>query len=144
MASRHEKMYADTPKMERGDDGKVAVKRPSRGGAEKKAEGHPGLRHMHERREMMHRHVHERMGMHHRHEMEHAAHKGKTEPLHDRHEREVKDMHNRHESEQKAMHDRQEKEAPDGGMPGVEDAGATEGAMNTGTAAAPANAEGGE
>lgn len=125
MATKADRMYAGSPRMERDDKGHVAVRRDERKPGEIGPDTRPEVRHAHDRREMVHRHVHERLALHHRHEIEHSAHRGNKTALHDRHEREVKEMHDRHEAEHKALHDRHEKElaAP---TRGVEDAAATQ------------------
>lgn len=122
--ARHERMYKDSPRLDRDEDGKMGIKKgPSED--EKKSsrtsDGTQGMeiheRHASERREMKHRHIGEHLAMHHRHELEHAHHKhGSKELLHERHERELKEMHGRHESEDKSMHDRHEKEETGGAM----------------------------
>lgn len=120
MAGRSEKMYKDSPKMERDDDtGKMEVKKPSKADAIDAGVDHMNInvRHPAERREMKHKHMTEHMAMHHKHEMEHGAHDekgGSKMAMHERHEKEMKDMHGRHESEHKSMHDRHEKEMGEG------------------------------
>lgn len=102
---KHEKFYKDSPKLERGEDGKMGVSR-----GEKKAEdiqtGTEGAQRepVHEDHEVSSRHTMDRMTMHHKHESEHMAHKGD-----DKHE-----MHERHRDEHKAMHKRHEKESKSG------------------------------
>lgn len=110
--ARHEKMYGDSPRLERDkDSGKVEAKKPSK--AEAVSTGTDGMavsvRQASERREMHHRHVKEHLDLHNRHQTEHA-HGGEALPaLHERHENEYREMHKRHHAELKALHDRHEK-----------------------------------
>lgn len=97
---KSEKMYKNTPKMERGDeDGKMKI---SKGEKETARENDdtasiatedgvaPNMRH-----------AMERTMMHHRHETEHTMHdNGKTgdkKEMHSRHIKEITDMQKRHE-----------------------------------------------
>src|SRR5690348_16651635 len=113
--ARSDKLYSDSPRLERDDEsGKVETKKPS-----KKAEKEPGEtgtegmavneRHAHERREVHHHHIAEHLATHHRNEMEHTHEKGDKKALHERHEQEFADMRARHGKELKALHDRHEK-----------------------------------
>lgn len=109
MASRSEKMYRDSPAMERDEEsGKVGIKKPAKKEAESSlGDGEPiNVHQASERREMAHRHSSERLTMHHRHEMEHGMHKGDAAEMHGRHEAELAEMHGRHEKDMKAMHKR--------------------------------------
>lgn len=86
---KSDRMYAKSPKMERGEDGKMGIKKPS------KADG-------------------ENMGI----EGNEAPGAGdgmpvQTKEMHDRHMTEMKDMHARHEDEHKDMHKRHQKEVKD-------------------------------
>lgn len=98
MASKHEKMYANSPTLEKGEDGKPYVKKNKPTEAEKKtAEVDSGTAGM-----QMHDATHalERGMMHHRHEMEHTAQDmkgGDKKEMHARHIKEIADMHKRHE-----------------------------------------------
>lgn len=74
MASRSERMYSDSPKSERGDDGKTKVVRPSERVAKTKPKS--------DMAEMGDRHARELSEMHKRHEDEHKA-------LNARHEKEA-------------------------------------------------------
>lgn len=73
-------MYSDSPKLERGEDGNMAAKKPS--DSKKKSDeaqsGTDGMK--------------------------------VTEPHEDARVQEIKDMHKRHETEMKAIHSRHEKE----------------------------------
>lgn len=78
MATRSEKLYSDSPKMERDEKGKVSVKKAT----EKKTEGKGGAkpdmdkmptRHAREVQEMHKRHMDEHKDMAARHEKEMAA-----------------------------------------------------------------------
>lgn len=96
MKSRGEKMYKDSPTLERGEDGKMSKtkKKETPEDASGKAVEQDGSTHA--------RHAMERGIMHHRHEMEHAAHDmkgGDKKELHARHIKEMTDMHKRHEKE---------------------------------------------
>ena len=115
--SRSEKMYKDSPKLERGEDGNMGVKKPSPADAENMGTaggaipGTPGempvqAHQAHERREMHHKHAHEHLQMHSRHELDHAGHKeGDKSEMHKRHEEELKGMHEKHHKEMKSMHE---------------------------------------
>lgn len=118
MVSKAEKMYGNSPHLERDEEsGKMGIKKSATKASEEHGtEGmHAHERHEHERRVMHHRHLKEHMDLHHKHEMEHSMHEamkhGHKGALHERHEREYKEMHARHHSEMKDMHDRHEKEA---------------------------------
>lgn len=104
-------MYAHSPKLERGKDGKMNVNAgPTE--AEKVANadnGQQGGQPVHEEAMPMPvRHMKERHDMHSRHEHEHAMHD------HGKHG-DKKMLHERHLAEHKAMHKRHEKEAAMGG-----------------------------
>lgn len=84
--SKHDKLYKDSPKIEKNDDGKPGIKKPTPADAENMGtEGNdsPGAGD----------------GM-----------PVQVEEMHGRHEKEMKDMHARHEGEQKDMHKRHGKE----------------------------------
>lgn len=93
-------LYDKSPKMERGEDGKMAVKKPEKkkeSSEDKKEESaHTGL-------PAHARHAHERRDMHSRHEMEHSLHDngsgGDKGEMYARHLKEHKDMHTRHQKE---------------------------------------------
>ncbi len=114
-------MYKDSPRLERGEDGKHSVKRGEEKKAapaapdkeEKVADGTDGMpvetRHMHERRAMHHKHMGEHMGLHHKHEMEHS-HGGEKAGMHERHETERAALHKEHHKELSALHDKHEGE----------------------------------
>lgn len=94
-------MYKDSPRLSRGDDGKMSVsKKPT--GAEKEAEkvnGQVEEMPVHEH-EMSSRHNLDRHMMHAKHEHEHAAHKGGDKhEMHERHHTEMKAMMKKHEDE---------------------------------------------
>lgn len=105
--TRSSKLYKDSPRMERDEEGKVSIKKPS--DKEKQSEmgdGEP----VHEPKEHQgipshSRHVMERMEMHRKHEHEHHAHDhgghGEKSEMHKRHHKEMGDMHKRHEKELK-------------------------------------------
>ncbi len=108
---KHKRLYKDSPKLERGEDGDVKAVKPSdKEGAPsesmKKADeiqsGDDSVK-MTEGMPSNIRHAHERMDMHKRHEVEHAVHDhakaGAKEEMHTRHESEMKAMHGRHEKE---------------------------------------------
>jgi len=130
--AKSDALYKDSPTTERGEDGKVKVKKPSDKKADSKtapkdetaskgkageapskadaeSEGTNGLpvvaRHAMARREMTNRHVGERMAMHNRQEAEHEAGPGgNLGEVHGRHEGELKEMNGRHEKEMKSLH----------------------------------------
>lgn len=114
MASKSEKMYKDSPELERDEkSGKMAVKKRADKKDNEAVIGDGELvdaRHASERSELKHRHVSEHLKMHHRHEMEHSSHTGEITELHKRHMTELKAMHGEHEGEHKAMYARHEKE----------------------------------
>lgn len=96
-------MYANSPKFQRGEDGKMGVsKKSGPTEAEKVAteeNGEVGGMPVHEH-EMMGRHNLDRHMLHAKHEHEHAMHKGEgKEEMHSRHHKEMGDLHKRHESE---------------------------------------------
>jgi hypothetical protein len=128
-APRHKRMYKDSPKLERGEDGNMKSVKPSdkRGEeptesekeADKVQSGTDGMQ-MHEshaasRRSMHHRHLHEHTMMHHQHELEHAHHKGDKASVHEKHEKEYADMHKRHHTEMKSLHKSHGKEGGEKG-----------------------------
>jgi len=105
---RHKRLYKDSPKMERGEDGHMGVTK--RGDKENEAEtaadavqsGDDGI-YVTEGMPPHVRHAHERRDMHNRHETEHSVHDhakaGSKKEMHGRHQKEMKDMHGRHEKE---------------------------------------------
>lgn len=121
---RHSRMYKDSPKLERGEDGNMEAKKPSdkRGELPTKAEeiandvqsGTDGMkvteRHATERTMMKHKHMKEHMDMHSAHEVEHMTHKGDKSEMHARHHEKLKSLHKEHEAEHKSMHSKHEKE----------------------------------
>lgn len=96
--SKQDKFYGNPPKAERGDEGKMEVKKSekTKGSPTSDDAGTEGV-------PVEVRHGSERRDMHSRHTMEHAIadHAGKKDK---------KEMHKRHEGEMKSMHDRHEKE----------------------------------
>lgn len=76
--SRSEKRYANSPKMERGEDGAMKVNKNERKAAATNAgtdnAAHGADMPDKEMSEMMHRHSEERMKMHHKHETEMMEH----------------------------------------------------------------------
>jgi hypothetical protein len=97
-----DKMYGDSPKLERDEGGKMGVKKKSMEKKDDEAEGEDEagtgdhlpvmVRHSMERHEMNSSHERE----HHMHDM--GKHGDKKE-MHDRHEKMRKDLHTRHEKE---------------------------------------------
>ena len=74
MASRSEKMYSDSPKVERGENGKHEVKRKAKTAHKPKHDmGEMGGRHAREMQDMHKRHLEEHKAMTMRHEKEAAA-----------------------------------------------------------------------
>ena len=114
MASKSDKMYANSPKMERDDEGKMAVKKRADKDYNETVIGDGEdveARQTVERRALKHKHIKEHHDFFHKHEQEHAAYKGKDKAeLHKRHYAELKAMHAEHENEHKAMYARHEKE----------------------------------
>lgn len=120
---RHKRLYKDSPKLERGEDGHMGVSNDHRGEHETEGEkiaddvqsGDDGMkvteRHATERTQLKHKHMKEHMDIHTTNELEHMGHKGgdKSE-MHSRHHEKLKHMHKEHEAETKAMHGRHEKE----------------------------------
>lgn len=92
-----DKMYGNSPKMERDGEGKMGIKKSgkvdeSNDEAEDQGDG--------EAVPMVARHAMDRLSMHHKHEHEHHAHKdGDKKEMHKRHMEEMKAMHGRHEKE---------------------------------------------
>ena len=124
MAGRASRMYKDSPRLDRSEDGEMEVSRKKGSVGGEHMEKHGGtagteeaiptnVRHHHERMEMKHKHMHEHMQMHSRHEHEHmmSDHHGhpKSE-LHSRHHAEMTAMHKQHEKETADMHSRHESE----------------------------------
>lgn len=101
MSKRTERMYKDSPSMERDEDsGKMDVKKkPDH--AEAVKDGTEGV--VREGVPTHARHHMERMEMHHKHQHEHHAHDhgkhGEKKEMHGRHQKEMSDMHKRHEKE---------------------------------------------
>ncbi len=99
--SKAAKMYAESPEMGRGEDGKMAVTKKEKKSSEVAA-GTEGVMSDSEGMPAHARHASERRDMHNRHETEHAMVDGKgtdKKEIHNRHEKEMKDMHSRHEKE---------------------------------------------
>lgn len=101
--SRAEKMYKNSPKLERDEkDGKVKSVKPTP--KEKEAarvgDGTEGMA-MHENLHPMARHAVERHQMHSRHEMDHSMHPSHEDKkaMHARHLKEKTDMYKKHEKE---------------------------------------------
>lgn len=99
-------MYKDSPKLEKGKDGKMSVNAgPTE--AEKVANtenGQQGGQPVHEEAMPMPvRHASERHAMHAKHEQEHGMHDAGKHG-------DKKEMHARHEADHKAMHKKHEKE----------------------------------
>lgn len=97
-----ERMYSKTPKMERGEEGKMKVTRAEKESA-RTNDGTEGIP-IHEDGISPHmRQAMERSMIHHRHETEHTMHDngkiGDKKDMHVRHVKEVADMHKRHEKE---------------------------------------------
>lgn len=105
MSKRSERMYKDSPKMERGDDGHVAVSKKKVETEEKEAGADGAIRSDSSEAMPAHvRHGMERRSMQERHETEHAvhdyAHDGDSkDEMHGRHAKEMNQMHKRHEKE---------------------------------------------
>lgn len=94
MATKHDKLYSKSPKLERGEDGDMKVKKadePVKEGTEK-TEGADGSQAEDDG---------EVKSMHKRHEDEHKA-------LHESHQKALEDMHGRHHKDMKELHSRQQ------------------------------------
>lgn len=100
--SQAKKMFGHSPKMERGEDGKMAIKKEMatkeddmKEGEDKDGSG--------QQLPVSVRHSMERHDMHHTMEREHHMHDmgghGSKEEMHSRHEKMRKEMHARHEKE---------------------------------------------
>lgn len=100
---KHEKMYANSPKLETDEDGKKYIKKGPTEAEKKSAEVNDGTDGMqkHEGMPMENRHAMERRDMHNRHETEHSMQKGDKKEMHGRHEKDMKEMHKKHEGESK-------------------------------------------
>lgn len=121
---RHKRLYKDSPKLERGEDGNMAASKKNDKTGEHETEGEKiaddvqsgdaGMkvneRHAAERTMMKHKHMKEHMDMHSAHEVEHMTHSGDKSEMHVRHHEKLKNLHKEHEAEHKAMHGRHEKE----------------------------------
>lgn len=103
MSKKSEKLYKDSPTTERGEDGKMGVKKKAESAPVSDEAGTDGVApamamppHV--------RHAAERRDMHGRHETQHSVHdmnggKEDKKEMHGRHEKEMKDMHKRHEQD---------------------------------------------
>lgn len=81
--SRADRMYGNSPKLTKGEDGKVGItkamkERDGTDGVEQHESGHDM-----EMKEMMNRHSEERMKLHHKHELEMHEHLVKKATAHD-------------------------------------------------------------
>ncbi len=97
-------MYKNSPKLERGEDGKMSVhKKSQEANSENPSEGHEGepVHVKNEEHQNMHaRHNLERHMLHGKHEHEHAMHKGGSkEAMHERHAKEHHNMLKSHNEE---------------------------------------------
>ena len=102
MASKSDRMYGNSPKLEKDKEGKVKVTKNEKvnDGVDKvkMTESHDGTavpahsRHSLERLQMHHKHQHEHLAHDH-------AHSGDKHEMHKRHEEEIKMMHKKHEKE---------------------------------------------
>lgn len=105
MSKMSEKMYGNSPKMEREESGKMAVKKKvaEKDGKDMTGEGED--KGSGEAVPMAARHMMERSDMHGRHEKEHALHDhgkhGDKHGMHERHRTEMASMHKAHEKEMK-------------------------------------------
>jgi hypothetical protein len=106
--SRSEKMYGNSPTMERNEEGKMKVTKPEKkekGEMEHARGNSAGMNEHEDGLPPVARHAMERRDMHARHETEHMMHdhKGTSEKteMHSRHEKLMKEMHKRHETELK-------------------------------------------
>lgn len=85
--SRSERMYKNSPKIKKGEDGKVTIDKSSKvnDGTDgiQESESHASEKHI---QELEHKHSKERMHMFHKHEEEHMAlrHKMMKETAHDK------------------------------------------------------------
>lgn len=97
------KMYGDSPRLEREESGKVAVKKKTAEKEDKDTTGEGEDQGSGEQMPMMVRHSMERHEMNHAHEREHHMHDmgkhGDKKEMHERHEKMRKEMHSRHEKE---------------------------------------------
>lgn len=88
---KHDKLYDKSPKLERGEDGDMEVKKPE--GSEKTV-GEDGSSAQDDGEvSNMDAHDKERASMHKRHEEEQKA-------MHERHHKDMKEMHKRHETKE--------------------------------------------
>lgn len=106
--AQHEKMYKNSPKLERGEDKKIHVVK-SKKEAKGKMDDHE-MRHAHERQAMRDRHSGEHMEMGRKHEAEHVGKKDKKD-MHKRHHEDMKSMHKNHAAEMREMLAKHEDEA---------------------------------
>ena len=101
--AKADRMYANPPKAERDDSGKLKVKKASKANAVQS--GTDGMHEGEDNSEMpmaaRHMMAHEKL--HGKHMVEHAQHKGNDKSsLHERHQAELKSLHKVHEKEMKA------------------------------------------
>lgn len=104
MGKRSSRMYKDSPKMSRGESGKMEVKKPTK--AEKVESGTEGVLSEDAQEGALPphiRHASDRSDMHKRHEHEHMMHdhagNGDKKDMHERHHAEMKALHKMHEKE---------------------------------------------
>lgn len=120
MSKRTDKMYGNSPKMDRDETGKMDVKKHPDPKESKEAGTEGEVR---EGVPVHARHAMERLDMHHRHEHEHHTHDhgehGDKKEMHERHLKEHRDMMKRHEKEDGAtggkMIDKVESDDKEGG-----------------------------
>lgn len=101
MSKMSEKMYGNSPKLEREEEsGKVTVKKNS---MDKDTSGEGEDQGSGQTVPVTSRHAMERMEMHHSHMRDHHMHDhgkhGDKKEMHERHEKMMKEMHARHEKE---------------------------------------------
>ncbi len=102
MSKQAEKMYGNSPKLERDEKGDMAVKKKE-ASKDKDEEGEAEDQGTGEKVPMLARHSMERHSLHNEHEREHHMHdihgKGDKKEMHERHEKMFKEMHGRQEKE---------------------------------------------
>lgn len=98
--SKSERMYKDSPKLERKEDGKMGVSKKKEA-VDKEAADIADVPVDEEGMPTHARHIMERQAMYGRHEVEHSIHReGKDKKeVHDRHQKEIKALHKKHEGE---------------------------------------------
>lgn len=122
---RHRRMYKESPKLERGENGKMDVVKSSRVEADKEQAGIDGMKVSGDLPPHV-RHATERRDMYNRHETEHAVHdnagNSDKQEMYSRHLKEHGDMGKRHAKEYaKSNHNNDSNESAGAGKKEIEE-----------------------